>query len=125
MTEASVEPYLREKTTGERAVIQSRTLRIVGIGESTVEERVRDLIAGTNPTVAPYAKTGEVHLRLTARAPSELEAAAMIGPLETQIRGRLGRPSTGRTTRRWSRGSSACCNCWANPWPLPSRAAAD
>lgn len=90
MVEASIEPYLREKTTGERAVIQSRALRIVGMGESTVEERIRDLMAGNNPTVAPYAKTGEVHLRVTARAPSEAEAMALIAPVEDAIRARLG-----------------------------------
>jgi nicotinamide-nucleotide amidase len=90
MAEQSVEPYLREKTAGERLVIQSRTLRIVGMGESIVEERVRDLMTADNPTVAPYAKTGEVHLRITARAPSEDEAVALIAPIEQQIRERLG-----------------------------------
>ena len=90
MTEASVEPYLREKTTGERSVIQSRTLRVIGMGESTAEEKLRDLMAGTNPTVAPYAKVAEVHLRITARAASEAEAAALIEPVEAAIRERLG-----------------------------------
>ena len=90
MVEQSVEPYLSEKTSGERTVIQSRTLRIVGMGESAVEDRVRDLMMGDNPTVAPYAKTGEVHLRLTARAGSPDEADALIAPLEAEIRQRLG-----------------------------------
>ena len=90
MTENSVEPYLREKTTGERSVIQSRTLRVIGMGESTAEEKLRDLMAGTNPTVAPYAKVAEVHLRITARAASEAEAAALIEPVEAAIRERLG-----------------------------------
>lgn len=90
MAEQSVEPLLRERTGGERTVIQSRTLRIVGMGESLVEERVRDLMTGDNPTVAPYAKTGEVHLRLTARAGSEAEAEALIAPREAEIRERLG-----------------------------------
>ena len=90
MTEQSVEPYLLEKTSGTRAVIQSRTLRIVGMGESTVEERVRDLMATGNPSVAPYAKTGEVHLRITARAATQEEAYALIKPRENEIRERLG-----------------------------------
>lgn len=90
MAEKSVEPYLREKTVGIRAVIQSCTLRIVGLGESTVEERIRDLMASDNPTVAPYAKTGEVHLRITARASTPEEAFALIEPRETAIRERLG-----------------------------------
>ena len=90
MCEQSVEPYLREKTAGERLVIQSRTLRIVGMGESLVEERVRDLMLADNPSVAPYAKTGEVHLRITARTGSETEADALIAPIEREIRDKLG-----------------------------------
>ena len=90
MTEQSVEPYLREKTAGKRTVLVSRTLRIAGMGESLVEERARDLMASENPTVAPYAKTGEVHLRITARAGSPEEAEALIAPREAAIRERLG-----------------------------------
>lgn len=90
MVEQSVEPYLSEKTSGERTVIQSRTLRIVGMGESLVEERVRDLMTSYNPTVAPYAKTGEVHLRITARAGTPHDAEALIAPREADIRKRLG-----------------------------------
>lgn len=90
MTEQSVEPYLREKTSGERTVLVSRTLRIAGMGESMVEERAQDLMTSDNPTVAPYAKTGEVHLRITARAASPEEAEALIAPREAAIRERLG-----------------------------------
>ena len=90
MAENAVEPYLREKTAGDRAVIQSRTLRIAGMGESRVEELARDLMAAGNPTVAPYAKTGEVHLRITARAPTPKEADALIAPREAALRERLG-----------------------------------
>jgi len=90
MTEQSVEPYLREKTTGNPAVIQSRTLRIVGMGESKIEALVKDLMASENPSVAPYAKTGEVHLRITARAATQEEAYALIEPREAALRERLG-----------------------------------
>jgi len=90
MAEVSVEPYLRVKTSGQRSVLQSRVLRIVGMGESLVEERAGDLMATDNPTVAPYAKTGEVHLRITARAPSSEEAQALIAPREAELRERLG-----------------------------------
>ena len=90
MTEQSVEPYLRQKTSGQRTVLVSRTLRIAGMGESLVEERARDLMASDNPTVAPYAKTSEVHLRITARASSPEEAEALIAPREAAIRVRLG-----------------------------------
>ncbi len=49
MTEQSVEPFLAERTAGARQVIVSRVLRIVGMGESGVEERVRDLMLGDSP----------------------------------------------------------------------------
>ncbi|MES2462906.1 MAG: competence/damage-inducible protein A [Armatimonadota bacterium] len=88
--ETSVYPYLLEKTAGERQVIRSRTLRIVGMGESTVEEKALDLMSASNPSVAPYAKTGEVHLRVTARAASEAEADAQISPVVADIKQRLG-----------------------------------
>ena len=88
--ETSVYPYLLEKTAGERQVIRSRTLRIVGMGESVVEEKALDLMSASNPSVAPYAKTGEVHLRVTARAASETEADAQIAPVVADIKQRLG-----------------------------------
>lgn len=88
--EAEVLPYLRERTEGERQVFRSRTLRIVGMGESRVEELTRDLMEGANPTVAPYAKTGEVHLRVTARAKTDAEADALIAPVADDIKQRLG-----------------------------------
>ncbi len=90
MTNQFVEPYLSEKTSGSRSVIQSRTLRIAGMGESVVEEKAKDLMASDNPTVAPYAKTSEVHLRITARAPTPEEAEALITPREAALRERLG-----------------------------------
>ena len=62
----------------------------IGIGESTMEERVRDLLATRNPTVAPLAHLGEAHLRITAKAGSEAEAEALIAPLEAELRRRLG-----------------------------------
>lgn len=90
MLEETVEPFFAEKTSGERAVIKSRVLRIIGMGESTVEEKVKDLMEDSNPTVAPYAKTGEVHLRVTARASTDEAAMALISPRESAIRERLG-----------------------------------
>ncbi|MCO5296454.1 MAG: competence/damage-inducible protein A [Fimbriimonadaceae bacterium] len=75
--------------TGD-SVIHSRILRVAGMGESAVEDRIRAELASANPSVAPYAKPGEVHLRLTARAASTAEADAMLDPLEERIRGLLG-----------------------------------
>lgn len=90
--EAEVAPYLRERMglTGERTVIRSRTLRVAGMGEPHVEDATHDLMQGANPTLAPYAKTGEVHLRITARAGSDAEADALIDPVAKEIYTRIG-----------------------------------
>ncbi len=70
--------------------IHSRVLRIFGIGESALEEQIRDLTQSANPTVAPYAKEGEVTLRITASASSSAEAESLIASVEAQIRRRIG-----------------------------------
>ena len=83
-----VKPYLESLTPG---TLYSETLRICGVGESSVAEMLKDIIdAQTNPTIAPYAKTGEVHLRITAMAPDQETGKAMVAPVVDQIRGRLG-----------------------------------
>ncbi len=71
-------------------VIFSRTLRFAGIGESMLETQLEDLMQQANPTVAPYAKLAEVHIRLTARAATEAEALRLIAPVEEEIRRRVG-----------------------------------
>ena len=61
------------------------------MGESEVEARLRDRMnALTNPTLAPYAKEGEVELRITAKAATEAEADALIAPVEAEVRDVLG-----------------------------------
>jgi nicotinamide-nucleotide amidase len=90
MIEDHVLPYLRERGLATSDVIRSRILR-VALGESIVEDRLRDLMrAGTNPTIAPYAHTGECHLRLTARGP-EATVEALLDQTELAIRERLAR----------------------------------
>ena len=88
MWRQTVGHYLRG-LSGE--IIFSRTLRFCGIGESVLEAHLEDLMAGNNPTVAPYAKLAEVHLRLTARAGTIAEAEQCIAPVEAEIRRREGR----------------------------------
>ena len=81
-------PYL-QKLSGE--VILSQSLRVFGMGESSVEAKLRDLMDSlTNPTLAPYAKVGEVMLRVTAKARTAEEAEAMMQPVLQQVRERLG-----------------------------------
>ncbi|HVT11880.1 MAG TPA: competence/damage-inducible protein A [Fimbriimonadaceae bacterium] len=88
MADGPVRDYLERLQGGQ--VIHSRILRICGMGESQVEEAIRPLMDGTNPTVAPYAHPGEVHLRVTARAASREEADGLIDPVHKQIAAILG-----------------------------------
>ena len=88
MFDEQVCPYLRS-LSGE--VMVSRTLHLCGIGESALEYRLHEQMERmTNPTLAPYAKTGMVDLRITAKASSEDEAWAMIHPVEDELRQDLG-----------------------------------
>lgn len=92
MARGAVAAYLERWASagGQRTVLLSRSLRVAGMGESAVEHELRPLIdAATNPTIATYAKPGEVEVRLTARAGAPDEAAALIAPLEERVRERL------------------------------------
>lgn len=88
MFEESVRALLRKSS---EQVLISRTVHLFGIGESDAEDRLRDLMeSGKNPTVAPYAKEGEVQLRVTASAESERAAFRKTEPLLEEIRLRVG-----------------------------------
>ena len=63
----------------------SNTLKLSGIGESSVAEKINDLFNLKNPTVAPYANLGEVKLRITARAKNDLEAKNLIKPVKEKL----------------------------------------
>lgn len=88
MFENELLPLLKEKSDG--MIIFSRVLKVSGIGEPAAEGMIKDLIHSTNPTVAPTAKRGEIHFRITVKAKGSEEAKAMIEPLEKEIRERLG-----------------------------------
>jgi len=64
----------------------SNTLKFSGIGESSIAEKINDLLELKNPTVAPYANLGEVKLRITARAKNEVEAKNIIKPLKERLK---------------------------------------
>jgi len=64
----------------------SNTLKFAGIGESSVAEKINDLLNLKNPTVAPYANLGEVKLRITARAKNEVEAKNIIQPVKEKLK---------------------------------------
>jgi nicotinamide-nucleotide amidase len=82
-------PELRAMAGGD--VIASRVLRIAGLGESAVAERLADLFASAeNPTIAYLASMGEVRVRLTAKAPTAEGARALLAPLVAEVGARLG-----------------------------------
>jgi len=87
MFERQLAPWLTRKTGG---CIESRFLRVFGIGEPELEDRLRDLFHGDNPTLALYCAPGEIQARITARAENREAALATIAPLEAEIRRRLG-----------------------------------
>lgn len=81
-------PYLKETTSD---ILYSNMVKICGIGESKAETMISDLIdSQTNPTIAPYAKTGEVHLRITAKVSSEAEGEALVAPVVDELKKRFG-----------------------------------
>ena len=88
MFKDGVVPYLRKTLPG---VILSKTVKICGIGESATSQFIEDLInEQNNPTIATYAKTGEVHLRVTANAESEAAANKLIKPVVKELKNRFG-----------------------------------
>ncbi|MEE1032206.1 MAG: competence/damage-inducible protein A [Ruminococcus sp.] len=88
MFENQVYPYLHAK---QPEVICSSMVKVCGVGESLAEEMIRDLIdTQTNPTIATYAKTGEVHLRVTAKAETEEAAKELIAPMVAELQKRFG-----------------------------------
>lgn len=88
MFEESVVPYLKSL---QPEALYSKMIKLCGIGESQAETKILDLIENqTNPTIATYAKTGEVHIRVTAHAKTEEEAKALVKPVVKTIKARFG-----------------------------------
>lgn len=87
MFEESVLPYLQKD---EKKVLYSRMVKVCGIGESQAETMIQDLIdSQSNPTIAPYAKTGEVHFRVTALASTKEEGRALVKPVVEELKKRF------------------------------------
>lgn len=88
MFEESIAPLLNAK---QPEGIYSRMVKICSVGESQAETMIKDMMdAQTNPTIAPYAKTGEVHLRITAKAKTESEAETLMKPVIDELYSRFG-----------------------------------
>lgn len=88
MFETQIAPYLSDL---QPEGIYSSMVKVCAIGESRAETMVADLMdAQTNPTLAPYAKTGEVHFRVTAKAKDEESAKCLMAPMLEELKKRFG-----------------------------------
>jgi nicotinamide-nucleotide amidase len=91
MYENRLRPYLLD-TFGSQGCIKSRIIKVYDMGESDMEQAIMDLVKNQqNPTIALYAKPGYVEIRITARAATEEQAAALLVPLEKVLQQRLQR----------------------------------
>ena len=81
-------PYFKKKSG---FLIESKFLRVFGIGESAMETLIIDLIDGqTNPTIATYAKEGEVTLRVSAQVKAGEDSEIILKPVIDEIKKRAG-----------------------------------
>lgn len=97
MMEKSIMPYIIGKLGGSHQVIKSRSLKVVGLGESLVDDKINDLFRdSSNPTIGVYAHLNEVEIRLTAKAAAIDKAEELIDGLEKKIYERLGNNIYGR-----------------------------
>ncbi len=88
MWENEVIPRLSAHTGG--GVIFTRILRVAGLGESSVEEKLGSLIHSTNPTLATYAKNDAIDVRVTAKAATREEAVRQVDETDVKVRELLG-----------------------------------
>ncbi|MHB1462883.1 MAG: competence/damage-inducible protein A [Armatimonadota bacterium] len=87
MFEAAVAPFL---AASNNVQLMSRVIRVMALGEAAAEERLSHLLSCPNPTLAPYAKLGEVHFRITAAGETESECMQLLDNCEQQCREALG-----------------------------------
>ncbi len=89
MWEESAKPWLVKNCPSEK-IFTSKILKFTGITESSLAEKIPELLSNKNPTVAPYASIGEVKLRITAQTKTIDEANTQISALETQLKKIIG-----------------------------------
>ena len=84
-----IRPYLQAHTDGH---LVYRILRLYGIGESQLETELLPLIdSQTDPTIATYAKEGEVSLRITSKRKTQTEAQAAVNAMIDEVKKRVGK----------------------------------
>lgn len=82
-----VKPFLQKNSED---ILKSKVIRIIGVGESKVENDLLDLIQKqVNPTIATYAKDGECTVRITAKGKTVEEVEKLILPVVKEIKNRF------------------------------------
>ena len=87
MLSESAIPYLFKDTNG---IIESFNIKVYGQGEGPVSEIISDLLDSSNPTVATYALTGEMYIRISAKSTDSESAKELCKPVMNEIQKRLG-----------------------------------
>lgn len=88
LMEKELIPYIKKELLADE-VIFSKTLKFAGIGESKAEDKIKDLIKSTNPTIAPTIKEGEIHFRITAKGQKKEEAKRLVDEYSHEVLKRL------------------------------------
>jgi nicotinamide-nucleotide amidase len=87
----SVIPLVKQRFTPQGRVWVNRVLKVVGVGESNVDDQIRDIIReARNPTIGLQASPMEIKVRLTARADRPDQAETMLDETEARIKAVLG-----------------------------------
>lgn len=88
MVSKQVVPYLKKK---QDTVFVTKMVKLCGITESAAAEKIKELVLEQkNPTIATYAKEGEVHIRVTASGANESEAKKLVKPVVKELKDRFG-----------------------------------
>ncbi|MCR4649741.1 MAG: nicotinamide-nucleotide amidohydrolase family protein [Lachnospiraceae bacterium] len=81
-------PYLQKKSDSK---ILTKTVKMAGISESEVEEKIKDLILShSNPSITIYPKAGEVHIHVTAKGADEEECERLNKPVIKELKTLIG-----------------------------------
>ena len=89
LLEKTILPYLRNRYKLQ-GIIKARIIHTAGMGESQIDDLIGDLETLSNPTIGLAAHSGQVDVRVTAKASSESQADSLIEGVEAEVRERLG-----------------------------------
>lgn len=88
--EKNILPYLKKKYS-TNSILVTRTIRTIGIGESSIDDLIGDLETSSNPTVGLAAHAAQVDIRVTAKADNHSDSMDLLNPFITQIQSKMGK----------------------------------